>query len=264
LQEKKHMIQQSTVRIEKSGRIAILYLDKPPVNAIDLRLLRDAEECLENLKDMENTCAVVITGAGKCFSAGLDLKVVPRYGPEEQREMIQRVNRMVTQIYAFPKPTVGATNGHAIAGGFILAISCDYRVGTTSPCELGVTESRVGIPFPAATMEVLKGELAPAVARRMVLSGCNIGPEDALASGILDELQPADRLLSRAKEVALGLGALPAAGYGQIKRQLRAETIARIENTIKMSSDPLLDSWIAGEARTASAEMLKQDAKNDK
>ena len=252
------MVEQSTVRIEQVDQIAILYLDKPPVNAVDLRLLRDAEECFGRLKQMEDIRAVIITGAGKCFSAGLDLKIVPRYSGAEQREMIRAVNRLVAQVYSFTKPTVAAVNGHAIAGGFILVISCDYRIGTNTACKLGLTESRVGIPFPAATMEVLKAELSSAVARRMVLSGRSIGPEDALAYGILDELRPADLLLSRAKEVALDLGTLPPGGYARIKHQLRAEAIERIENTIRMGCDPLLDSWIAAEGRKASAEKLGQ------
>src|SRR5262249_61428695 len=94
--------------------------------------------------------ALVITGAGACFCAGLDLKRVPLYGPEEQRAMVTAINQMVTALYACPLPVVAAVNGHAIAGGLILTLACDYRIRTTATCQLGITEARAGIPFPAA------------------------------------------------------------------------------------------------------------------
>jgi enoyl-CoA hydratase len=121
----------------------------------------------------------VVTGAGKCFSAGLDLKVAPYYSPGEQRQMVEELNDIVLTLYGFPMPTVAAVSGHAIAGGFILALSCDYRIGTTAACKIGITESRAGIPFPVSTMEVLMSELSPPVARKMTLVGLNSGPEEA-------------------------------------------------------------------------------------
>lgn len=259
LDEPVNNLEKCTIRIEQSDRIAFFYLDKPPVNAIDLQLVLDAEEGLSHLETGGHTRAVVITGTGKCFSAGLDLKVVPHYSIEKQREMVEALNRIVSRLYAFPLPTVAAINGHAIAGGFILALSCDYRIGSNVSCRLGLTEARVGIPFPIATMEVLKAELAPAVARRITLVGRNMGPEDALKCGVLDELHPANQLLSRAKEIATDLGSMPPGGYARIKHQLRGETLARIDSAIKTGSDPLLHSWITGEARTASADHLEQD-----
>lgn len=251
-------MEDKTARIEISDGIAILSLDKPPVNAFDLRLVRDAEECLKGVEKDPNVRAVVITGKGKCFSAGLDLKTVPYYTPAKQRRMVEDLNRTVAWVYGFPLPTVAAVNGHAIAGGFILAIACDYRVGISASCKLGVTESRVGIPFPVSTMEVLRAELAPEVARRMTLAGRNMGPEQALASGVLDELRPAEQVLARAKEMALEFAALPREGYAKIKRQLREVTLARMEEALRSGRDPLLDSWVAEEGRAASAEHLER------
>jgi len=246
----------STVRIETSDGIAIMTLDKPPVNAIDLVLLHDAETCLKSIEDDEETRAVVITGSGTCFSAGLDLKTVPSYGPAEQRRMVEILNRSVAWLYGFRLPTVAAINGHAIAGGFIFAIACDYRIGTDSPCKLGVTESRVGIPFPFSTMEVLRAELAPAVVRQMTLVGHTVGPEDALSQGVLDELQPADQVLARAKDVAHDFASMPSQAYFKIKRQLRGRTLDRMEEAIRTGSDPLLKTWITEEGRIASARHL--------
>ena len=250
--------------MEQAEGIVILSLDKPPVNAIDLELVLETEKALSRLKSDDNARALVITGTGPCFSAGLDLKVLPHYSPEKQREMVEALNRTVARLYALPIPTVAAVNGHAIAGGFILAISCDYRIGTRSSCQIGLTETRVGIPFPFSTMEVLKAELSPPVARRITLVGRNMGPEDALRCGVLDELEPADQVLPRAQEVALDLGKLPREGYAAIKRQLRSEPLTRIEHSLKTGSDPLFDSWITQEAKEASSELLKRERNKDR
>ncbi len=247
-------------RLEVCDGIAIVSLDKPPVNAFDLGLVRDTEECLRKAVDERDARAVLITGKGRCFSAGLDLKTVPYYTPTQQRQLVEDLNRAVAWLYGLSLPTIAAVNGHAIAGGFILAIACDYRVGTSAACSLGVTESRVGIPFPASTMEVLRSELEPAVARRMALTGRLMGPEEALANGVLDELCPADRVLARAKEMAMELGALPRGAYAKIKLQLRGETLARMDHAVRTRSDPLLKMWIAEEGQTFSAAHLQEDA----
>lgn len=246
----------STVRIEQHDGIAIMILDKPPVNAIDRRLVDDGRQCLLKISADNDIRALVITGSGKCFSAGLDLKVAPYYSLLEQRQMVEELNDIVLTLYEFPIPTVAAVNGHAIAGGFILALSCDYRIGTTSECKIGVTESRVGIPFPTSTMEVLQAELSPSVARKMTLVGRNFGPAEAFQNGILDELQQPNEVLSRAKEVAMDLGAMPREAYTQIKHQLRGKTIRRIRQVIDEGSDPLLNIWIKEEGRMASSGLL--------
>jgi enoyl-CoA hydratase len=247
----------STIRIEQQDGIAIMFLDKPPVNAVDRRLVADGREGLLKILADKDIRALVITGAGKCFSAGLDLKVAPYYSPQEQRLMVEELNDIVLTLYEFPMPTVAAVNGHAIAGGFILAIACDYRIGTTAGCKIGVTESRVGIPFPSSTMEVLLAELSPPVARKMTLVGRNFGPEEAFRNGILDELQPPEKVLSRAIEVARDLGAMPREAYAQIKHQLRGHTIRQIRKVIDEGSDPLLNLWIKEKGRKASAELLE-------
>jgi enoyl-CoA hydratase len=247
---------QSTIKIEQQDGIAIMYLNKPPVNAIDRRLVDDGMNGLLKLSADKDIRALIITGSGKCFSAGLDLKVAPYYSLSEQRQMVEELNNIVLKLYGFPIPTVAAVNGHAIAGGFILAISCDYRIGTTAECKIGVTESRVGIPFPVSTMEVLRAELSPSVARKMVMVGRNLGPHEALQNGILDELQQPEHIFFRAKEVAMDLGAIPRDAYAQIKHQLRGNTISRIQQVMDEGSDPLLKIWIKEEGRIASSELL--------
>lgn len=245
-----------TTRLEQHDGVATLFLDKPPVNAIDLQLVRDAAEQLAQIERGHDVRALVLTGAGDCFSAGLDLKVVPTYAAAQQQEMIRTINRTAARLYALPIPTVAAVNGHAIAGGLILALACDYRVGTTAACKIGLTEARAGIPFPAVPMAVLTAELAPPVARRLTLIARNIDAATALADGIVDELQAPGQLLARARAIARDLGEIPRVAYARIKRQLRAETIAHNEHIVTADADPLLADWLTAETGAASSALL--------
>lgn len=244
------------ITLEQSDGIATLAFNRPPVNAIDLQFVQEAGECLARLATDDDVRALIITGSGACFSAGLDLKSVPLYGPAEQRAMVCGINRAAGGLYRLAIPTVAAVNGHAIAGGLVLALACDYRVGTTAACKIGLTEARAGIPFPAVAMAVVKAELAPAVARRTTLLARNIDSEAALACGILDELQPPARVLARAREVALDLASAPRTAYARVKHQLRAETDALIDRLLASDSDPMLDSWLADDTRAAASALL--------
>ena len=121
---------------------------------------------------------------------------------------------------------------------------------------VGLTGARVGIPYPVAAQAVIEAELDPATRRVMVLGAEQIGPDEALEKGILDELLPADRVLERAVEVAQQRSTLPAEAYGKIKRQLRAAALEKIRYAIESGEDPCLDNWVTPEAADASARAL--------
>jgi enoyl-CoA hydratase len=237
--------------------IATLRLNRPPVNAVNIDLLRAADVALRDIAKRTDLRALIVTGAGRAFCAGLDLRAVPTYAAADQKEMVLGISRMVATLYALPIPTVAAVNGHAIAGGLVIVLACDYRVGSDAPCQIGLTEARAGIPFPQGAMAVVKAEMSPAVARRRTLIARNSSSQEAFADGILDELQPPEQVLSRAMEVARDLAALPAVAYGQIKRQLRAETLAAMEPGVAANTDPLLGSWLTGDTKAAAASLLR-------
>jgi enoyl-CoA hydratase/carnithine racemase len=248
----------SSIQIERVGQIAVLRIDRPPANALDLGLADEFSTALESIKPSDDIGALVVTGAGSCFSAGLDLKVLPTYDREQQRAMVLQVNRLFGGLYGLPFPTIAAVNGHAIAGGVILILACDYRIGAKGDYKLGLAEIRVGVPFPVAAMAIVQAELSHPVARTMVLTARNSNPGDSLSMGVLDELQPPERLLPRAIEVATEMAALPRLIYGRVKRQLRAAALAQIDDAIRAGNEPMLDSWLSAETSVASSEALKR------
>jgi enoyl-CoA hydratase/carnithine racemase len=240
--------------VEEHGGVALVRIDRPPANAMDLELLEEGARLVDELASSDPG-AVVITGRDGFFSAGVDLKVAPQLDADGQRAMVTGINRLFGRWYGFPRPLVCAVNGHAIAGGLILALCGDHRVGARHG-KLGVTELRAGIPYPAVAMLVVKFELTPQVARRLVLGADLVDPETGLQLGLIDELQPDDRLLERSLELASDLAALPHQTYSLVKRQLRGEALERIDRILAGEADPVASSWVGDEAADASAALL--------
>ncbi len=227
--------------VEERPEALLIRLDRPPANAINLDVAREMADVLGTIANGPAGGAVVITGTGRFFSGGLDLKQVPKYGRDEQREMIRTINRTVRSLYCLPYPVVAAVNGHAMAGGLVLALACDVRVATSAPCKLALTEVNVGIPFPAGPMVIVRAELPPQAARLLTLTGDALDPARALALGVVDEVVPPEEVLPRALERAAMLSALP--GYARIKAQLREAAIADLSGIVEHDDDPMLREW---------------------
>ena len=246
------------VHLERHGAIAVIRIERAPANAIELELATELARTFGEAEADPSTRGIVLTGTGAFFSAGLDLKVVPTYGTERQRAMVDAINRMLLSLYGCTLPTVAAVNGHAVAGGLVTALACDYRVGVEGSAKIGLTESRVAIPYPVGAMAVVQSELAPPAARLLVLVGRNTTPTDARELGVLDEVVPPGHTLARAIEIANDLAATPREAYGRVKRQLRAATLARIEEVVALANDPLFDGWLSTETAAAAAAQLEK------
>ncbi len=229
-------------------------IDRPPANAMSPELV---EEIIAVSGDLAaaGPDAVVITGRDGFFSAGLDLNLVPTLDDAGQAAMIMGINRMVAAWYGFPRPVVAAINGHAIAGGIVLALCADYRVAAKQG-KLGLTEARVGVPYPMNALAVVKAELSPPAARYLVLRAHLVDPPEALTLGLVDELAARDAMLERALEMAAELSAVPAGAYETVKRQLRGATLAEMQRVVRSGTDPLARSWLSAETGSAAAAAL--------
>ena len=246
------------IHIEEAGDIAVVRIDRPPANALDLDLLAEGHEVRERLAG-EEPGAVVIVGRDRFFSAGMDLKAAPTLSPPQQRATVDGINRLFLGWYGFPRPVVAAMNGHAVAGGLILALCADHRVCATEG-RLGLTELRAGLPYPLAAISVVRAELSAAAARRLVLGASLVEPPEALALGVVDEVRPVDEVLPRAIEVATELAALPPATYPVVKRQLRGPAIDALERALGGGAgDPALAAWVSAETSAAAAGILRRD-----
>ena len=232
-------------------------IDRPPANALDLDLLAEGHAACSRLAGAEPG-AVVLTGRPGFFSAGMDLKAAPLMSPDEQSSAIEGINRLFQGWYSFPRPLVAAVNGHAIAGGLILALCADFRVcAGEATVKLGLTELRAGIPYPASAIAVVRAELGAVAARRLALGAALLDPDEALALGAVDELRPAAEVLARAVEVATGMAALPRTTYGVVKRQLRGPALDALERVLSSpGGDPSLGAWVGDETRAGAEKLL--------
>src|SRR6266550_2536506 len=190
---------------DHGGGVVVLSADRPPANAMDVGLLGELVEAVERLAH-EVPRALVLAGRPECFSAGADLKAVPGYGPEQQRAMITGINRMALGVYDLPCPVVGAITGHAIAGGLVLALCTDARVAS-SEGRYGLTEVKVGVPYPQAAIGVVAAELAPHASRLLALGNELLSAGECLRLGAFDEVLAPGEVLPRARELAAGLAA---------------------------------------------------------
>src|SRR5436853_793538 len=165
------------------GGVTVLSADRPPANAMDVTLLDELVAALDTVAT-DPPAALVLAGREGFFSAGADLKLVPTYGDAEQRRMVTAINDMALGVYDLPCPVVGAITGHAIAGGMVLALCTDIRVAAREG-RYGLTEVKVGVPYPQGAIGVVAAELAPHAARRLAFGNGLLGADECLRLGVL-------------------------------------------------------------------------------
>jgi enoyl-CoA hydratase len=220
--------------------VATVTADRPPANAMDVSLLGDLVAAIEQIA-ADPPQAMVLSGRPGFFSAGADLKAVPSYGPDEQRAMVDGINRMALGVYALPCPVVGAITGHAIAGGMVLALCTDLRVAS-SEGRYGLTEVKVGVPYPQAAIGVVRAELQPGALRLFAFGNALHNAEKCLRLGVFDEVVEPEAVLPRAQEIARELAAMPAEVYARTKADLRGDLVGRMRAAA--ADDPLLARWV--------------------
>jgi enoyl-CoA hydratase len=201
----------------------------------------------------------VLTGEGKIFSAGLDLVSLDALDRAEFEAFLTRFSSTLIQMLTAPYPLVAAVNGHAVAGGCVVALACDYRVGTEGDYKIGMNELTHGLPLPAVASEIPRGALTPQTYRTVVMSGVLMEPETARQIGILDMLAPdAETCLERAcvlaREQSKSLEA-----FAGVKAGVVAPVVAAIRELRDALDRRFTDIWFSettSEARAATVAQL--------
>jgi enoyl-CoA hydratase len=212
-------------REEREG-IAMLRIAHGKAGALDVELVEELAGAVDELA-ASPARAVVLTGTGTIFSAGVDLFRLLDGGAEYAARFLPALTGSIRKLFALPKPVVAAANGHAIAGGCILVAACDYRLMARGEGRIGAPELLVGVPFPPSVLEVLRFALPPQHVQEVVYTGKTWMADGALAKGLVDEAVEAWALDVRALEVAAQMAALPPAAFALTKRQLRQEALER-------------------------------------
>jgi enoyl-CoA hydratase len=243
------------VRSQYEG-ILTLRLAHGKASALDVELLDALLRELEEIAD--DTRALILTGTGSIFSAGVDLFRLTREGADYVREFLPLLSRFVRALFTFPKPVVAAANGHAIAGGCVIVLATDARLMAEGAGRIGLPELLVGVPFPTAAMEVVRFAVPRDKVQSLIYTGRTMLPRDALTAGLVDEVVAPDNLLTRAQEVAGQLSLIPPPAYRLTKQSIRAEALERMERANDGNIEEMLQVWSAPETHAHIRDYLHQ------
>jgi len=248
----------ASVSMEFCRKIGVLKLNRGITNAISLDFVRELSGNLNKLEDNPDVQGMVLTSANeKFFSIGFDIPELYEYNKNEFYEFFHSFNRLCIDLYRCSKPVIAAINGHATAGGCILALCCDYRFIAAGKKLMGVNEIKLGVPIPYPADCILRELVGFHKAREITDSGEFYPPEQLLHLGMVDKVIPLPQLHSESINKAETLGSFPAEGFSMIK-QNRVERVAeQVLKHLDEKEQYFLDCWFSQNAR----ERLKEAAK---
>lgn len=229
--------------------IARVTLSHGKANALDVEFCDALATEFDRLSTSAG--AVVLTSTGKIFSAGVDLKRLSDEPPEYTRRFLPALDRVLMSLFAFPRPLVAAINGHAIAGGCVLACTADYRLMAEGSFRIGVPELQVGVPFPPSALEVLRFA-APSQYVQELTSGEKIyTPDVAVAHGLVHRTTNSEGLMEAAQAEARRMAGLQPEAFSLTKTLLRRPIVDRIEQLNRQFGERVLGGWIHPDTRAA-------------
>lgn len=228
-----------------------IVMDGPGKNCLSLEMLTFLREQIR----LAGGRPLLLTGAGDAFSAGLHLKQLAAMDPEQMLEFLRLVEGCFTDLYQYPGPTVALVNGHAIAGGAVLALCCDHRVAVDNPkARFGLNEVALGVLFPPRTLAMVRRR-AP---ERAILGAGLFDPQSALQLGMLDEVSQDAGTLARNR--LRELAAHPSVAYARTKaalRGIRPQDIVPDEEQAR-GLEEALPAWTSPETRERILAVLKR------
>jgi enoyl-CoA hydratase len=235
----------ATLRIERDGPVATLRLDKPRGNAIDQPFVDDLAAACRELSDDAGVRAVLLASANpKIFCPGLDLVTLIGYDRATLQRFMLGFSDAVCALFGLSRPVVAAVNGHAVAGGCILALAADYRV-LRRGAQIGLNEVKVGVPLPRSIAILLKATAPAQALARIALLGRNFANEEAQAAGLADELAEADGFEAACRARVAEFLEKDARAIATTKAYLRAPVLEAMRDGEREAIGDWLDSWFS-------------------
>jgi enoyl-CoA hydratase/carnithine racemase len=245
--------------IELNDSVGILKLNNGITNPLDLGFLNEILDNLDNLKNDPNVASLVLTsGNNKFFSIGFNLPVLIDQSRDEVTTFFSTFNRLCMDLFTFPKPTLAAIPGHAVAGGCILTLCCDQRFIADGHKLMGLNEIKLGvsIPYPGACM--LQQITGIQNAGKIMELGDFYEPPESLEMGLLDQVIPLEDLLPRSIAKAKEMGELPAEVYGLIKNERTRLVQDLVQANLAMKEEKFIKCWFLDDTRGRLREAAKK------
>ncbi len=232
-----------------SDGIATITLQRGKVNALNELLVDELHHGLERLEKDSAVRSVILTGRGKFFSFGLDIPELYDYSKESFADFLRKFTGLYTRLFVFPKPVIAAINGHAIAGGCMLASACDFRLMVTGKAKISLNEITFGSSVFAGSVEMLKYVVGSRNAETMLCSGAMYSAENAARFGLVDKVVSEDGLQDEARRIAEEMAGKSAAAFRSIKMLLRGPVAKAMETGEAASIREFVDIWYSPATR---------------
>ncbi|MEA5444414.1 enoyl-CoA hydratase/isomerase family protein [Gammaproteobacteria bacterium AB-CW1] len=239
------------IKTERKGDVAVIELDRPPVNALNPQLIQALDQGLADAVS-DGARGIALVGGEKMFSAGLDVPVLLRLSREEMTEFWSDFFGLIQRLATCPVPIAAGLTGHSPAGGAVLAIFCDYRVMSRGEFRIGLNEVQVGLPVPDVICLALARLVGAGTANRLLASGEMILPEEAHRVGMVDALAD-DPAATRAAAVewATQVAALPPVAVASTRRVVRADLSALFKDVDRETCEAMSEVWFSDETQAA-------------
>jgi enoyl-CoA hydratase len=219
------------------GNLALVVMDDGKANALSDAMLDALSAAIDRAE--KEAAALVLVGRKDRFCAGFDLRAMMA-SHDSAKALLRRGSAVLMKLYGAKVPLVLACTGHALAGGALVLLTGDVRIGASGAYRIGLNEVSIGLPVPVLAMELARDRLTTAELGPATLESRIYGPEDAQKAGYLDLVVPEGDVLARAKTEATRLAAQPKSAYAATKERLRGRTIKHIEDTLDADMATLL------------------------
>ena len=245
------------MEIHTSGEVAVLPMRAGKANAIGSAFLDRLSAQLDAVQS-SGAAALVLTGEGTAFSAGLDLPELTGLDRPGLERFIRRFSEVMLRVFTLPVPVVAAINGHAIAGGCVLALQADVRLAADGDYRIGLNEVQIGLGLPAVVLETLRCQVSPGSMGPVALEGRLLLPEQAQVLGLVEAVVPAAALLERARARAAELAALPRPAFSEVKQALRGPVAAAVRRVERADARRWVETAFSEPARTRLGEVVSR------
>lgn len=235
------------VQVSIRDALAEVRLERGKVNALNDRVVEELAAAFRQLADDPAVRGAILTGAGKFFSFGFDIPEFLAWSKEAFAGYLDRFTSLCRQIFAHPKPVVAALNGHAVAGGCMLATACDARIMASGRARIGLNEIGFGSSVFAGSVGMLAYWVGQRRAQEILLSGSLFTAEPALAMGLVDAVTTEEGLLGAARQVAGRHAERDPAAFRGLKRLMRGPVLADMEAREKESIREFVEIWYSPE-----------------
>lgn len=249
----------NTIHFEIQDSIAVITLDRGVTNALNLELVTELSQAFTDAQENPDVSGLVITASNeKFFSIGFDIPQLFDLPQEDFRDYYHTAMQMYAQLFTLPKPVVAAITGHAIAGGCILALCCDYRWIAAGRKLMGLNEVKLGVPVPYLADLILRDLAGSRYAREILETGEFFPSDQLLEMGLVDGVVPPGEVLPQALERARLLGTMPGDGFQAIKRNRVEDIVARASEREQEWEDFFVDCWYSPETRQQLKEAIEK------